>query len=238
MTREEVLAKRQVFRVGCRLPHLASLLWARLSLSPVATICTQELASDPNIYERLTASIAPSIWQLEDVKKGILCQLFGGVSKVRLTLCSNLAKRRLRSTLCIGYAALKTVHFLPCRPCQASGHAVTSMCSWWETLVSPSRSCSGTHCHHPRRNACTALVREATCSDSPAFLQLCSQACATRHLHQRQGFLGGGPDRVRHKGKCCMVCPGAGWPLTTSTGHLRFLFAYSLCRTQKPRRWC
>lgn len=36
-----------------------------------------------DIYERLTASLAPSIWQLDDVKKGILCQLFGAVSKVR-----------------------------------------------------------------------------------------------------------------------------------------------------------
>lgn len=42
----------------------------------------QALAADPTIYERLSASIAPSIWQLEDVKKGVLCQLFGGVSKV------------------------------------------------------------------------------------------------------------------------------------------------------------
>ena len=43
----------------------------------------QDLSADPNIYDRLAASIAPSIWQLEDVKRGILCQLFGGVSKVR-----------------------------------------------------------------------------------------------------------------------------------------------------------
>ncbi|KAL4445821.1 hypothetical protein ABPG77_009020 [Micractinium sp. CCAP 211/92] len=55
MTKEEMAAKRAMF---------------------------QELASDPDIYERLAASIAPSIWQLEDVKKGVLCQLFGGVSKV------------------------------------------------------------------------------------------------------------------------------------------------------------
>jgi DNA replication licensing factor MCM4 len=34
-----------------------------------------------NIYERLTKSIAPSIWENEDVKKGILCQLFGGSQK-------------------------------------------------------------------------------------------------------------------------------------------------------------
>jgi len=28
----------------------------------------------------LTASLAPSIWELEDVKKGILCMMFGGNS--------------------------------------------------------------------------------------------------------------------------------------------------------------
>ncbi|KAL0018271.1 hypothetical protein WJX77_002133 [Trebouxia sp. C0004] len=41
----------------------------------------QELGADPDIYEKLTASIAPSIWQLDDVKKGVLCQLFGGCTK-------------------------------------------------------------------------------------------------------------------------------------------------------------
>jgi DNA replication licensing factor MCM4 len=40
-----------------------------------------EIASAPDAYERLSSSLAPSIWQLEDVKKGLLCQLFGGVSK-------------------------------------------------------------------------------------------------------------------------------------------------------------
>jgi DNA replication licensing factor MCM4 len=42
----------------------------------------QALAEDPEIYEKLASSIAPSIWQMEDVKKGILCQLFGGTCKV------------------------------------------------------------------------------------------------------------------------------------------------------------
>lgn len=41
----------------------------------------EELAADPAIYDRLAASVAPSIWQLDDVKRGVLCQLFGGVSK-------------------------------------------------------------------------------------------------------------------------------------------------------------
>lgn len=36
------------------------------------------LANDPNSYERLTAALAPGIWELDDVKKGVLCQLFGG----------------------------------------------------------------------------------------------------------------------------------------------------------------
>ena len=30
------------------------------------------------MYGRLVRSIAPSIWELDDVKKGVLCQLFGG----------------------------------------------------------------------------------------------------------------------------------------------------------------
>ena len=41
-----------------------------------------EMAQGPEVCEKLAASLAPSIWQLDDVKKGLLCQLFGGVSKV------------------------------------------------------------------------------------------------------------------------------------------------------------
>ncbi|KAK6916611.1 MCM domain, partial [Dillenia turbinata] len=38
----------------------------------------KELSKQPDIYERLTWSLAPNIWELDDVKKGLLCQLFGG----------------------------------------------------------------------------------------------------------------------------------------------------------------
>ena len=41
----------------------------------------RELSRRPDIYELLARSIAPSIWQLDDIKKGILCQLFGGTNK-------------------------------------------------------------------------------------------------------------------------------------------------------------
>ena len=40
-----------------------------------------ELASAPDIYDKLTAALAPSIWEMDDVKRGILCQLFGGAHK-------------------------------------------------------------------------------------------------------------------------------------------------------------
>jgi len=40
-----------------------------------------ELSKKPDIYERLARAIAPSIYENEDVKKGILMQLFGGNRK-------------------------------------------------------------------------------------------------------------------------------------------------------------
>lgn len=41
----------------------------------------QELSTRPDIYDVLARSLAPSIWELDDVKKGILLQLFGGTNK-------------------------------------------------------------------------------------------------------------------------------------------------------------
>ncbi|XP_025012061.2 DNA replication licensing factor MCM4 isoform X1 [Ricinus communis] len=38
----------------------------------------KELSEQPDIYDRLTKSLAPNIWELDDVKRGLLCQLFGG----------------------------------------------------------------------------------------------------------------------------------------------------------------
>ncbi|RAW32282.1 DNA replication licensing factor [Phytophthora cactorum] len=41
----------------------------------------RRIASHPRVYENLAHSLAPSIWELDDVKKGILCMLFGGTRK-------------------------------------------------------------------------------------------------------------------------------------------------------------
>jgi len=41
----------------------------------------KDFSKDPELYEKLVDAFAPSIWENQDVKMGILCQLFGGCSK-------------------------------------------------------------------------------------------------------------------------------------------------------------
>lgn len=53
----------------------------QLEFSPERLAEIQELGRSPDIYARLVSSLAPSIWELEDVKKGLLCQLFGATNK-------------------------------------------------------------------------------------------------------------------------------------------------------------
>jgi len=43
-----------------------------------------EISTRADLYDLLARSIAPSIWEMDDVKKGILLQLFGGTNKVFL----------------------------------------------------------------------------------------------------------------------------------------------------------
>jgi DNA replication licensing factor MCM4 len=39
------------------------------------------LSRMPDVYDRLVKALAPSIWEMDDVKKGVLCMLFGGNSR-------------------------------------------------------------------------------------------------------------------------------------------------------------
>ncbi|KVH93228.1 Mini-chromosome maintenance complex protein 4 [Cynara cardunculus var. scolymus] len=59
----------------------------------------KELSKQPDIYEMLTRSLAPNIWELDDVKKGLLCQLFGGSA---LTLQSGASFRGDINILLVG----------------------------------------------------------------------------------------------------------------------------------------
>ncbi|CAO1614734.1 unnamed protein product [Parajaminaea phylloscopi] len=45
----------------------------------------KEIADRPDAYELLARSLAPSIYEMDDVKKGILLQLFGGTNKTIAT---------------------------------------------------------------------------------------------------------------------------------------------------------
>ncbi|MGB9675387.1 MAG: minichromosome maintenance protein MCM [Candidatus Nanoarchaeia archaeon] len=54
-----------------------------IEISPEDERLIKELAAKPNIYEKLIASIAPSIYGYERIKEAIVLQLFGGVKKVR-----------------------------------------------------------------------------------------------------------------------------------------------------------
>ncbi|OQS02928.1 hypothetical protein THRCLA_04746 [Thraustotheca clavata] len=56
----------------------------------------RRIASDPLVYENLAHSLAPSIWELDDVKKGVICQLFGGTRK---EVTAAMGKKHTRSDL-------------------------------------------------------------------------------------------------------------------------------------------
>ena len=52
-----------------------------IAFDPERIKVLEELSQKPDVYERLARAIAPSIYENEDIKKGILLQLFGGASK-------------------------------------------------------------------------------------------------------------------------------------------------------------
>jgi replicative DNA helicase Mcm len=54
-----------------------------IEITPEDERIIKELASKPNIYEKLVKSIAPSIYGHENIKEAIVMQLFGGVKKTR-----------------------------------------------------------------------------------------------------------------------------------------------------------
>lgn len=51
------------------------------TMSPEEEEKIKETAARPDIYDLLSRSLAPSIYEMDDVKKGILLQLFGGANK-------------------------------------------------------------------------------------------------------------------------------------------------------------
>jgi DNA replication licensing factor MCM4 len=59
--------------------------WRRLALARWCRRLSRDrviaMSRTADLYEKLTSSLAPSIWELADIKKGLLLQLFGGSTK-------------------------------------------------------------------------------------------------------------------------------------------------------------
>lgn len=60
----------------------------------------KRLAARPDIYYLLVRSVAPSIWEMDDVKRGILCQLFGGSAKAFAEKNSGKFRSEINVLLC------------------------------------------------------------------------------------------------------------------------------------------
>ncbi|XP_023162902.1 DNA replication licensing factor MCM4 [Drosophila hydei] len=60
----------------------------------------QLLSKKPDIYDRLARAIAPSIYENDDIKKGILLQLFGGTKKKHSTLGRQNFRSEIHLLLC------------------------------------------------------------------------------------------------------------------------------------------
>ena len=52
-----------------------------MSITPERVEVLKALSTKEDIYERLARAIAPSIYENEDIKKGILLQMFSGTAK-------------------------------------------------------------------------------------------------------------------------------------------------------------
>ncbi len=55
--------------------------WEKLKISKEDEAEIRKLARDPNIYDKLVGSMAPSLFGLEHIKESIIMQLFGGVPR-------------------------------------------------------------------------------------------------------------------------------------------------------------
>lgn len=53
--------------------------WEEVIITPEDEKKIKEFAADPEIYNKIVASIAPSIYGLDEIKEAIMLQLFGGV---------------------------------------------------------------------------------------------------------------------------------------------------------------
>jgi len=56
--------------------------WEKVEISPEDEEKIKQLAADPDVYQKLVASMAPSIYGYPEIKESIVLQMFSGVPKV------------------------------------------------------------------------------------------------------------------------------------------------------------
>lgn len=136
------------------------------------------MAAHGELYDALSRSLAPSIWELDDVKKGLLLQLFGGANK---DLGPHGKSRGEINVLLCGDPGTSKSQLLvsPEMQCQCN-HRFTGI-----PLI-------GVNAAH--RDVCLPFVNP--------FLRagICAQDQSPRHLHLRQGVVRRGTDGVRDQG--------------------------------------
>lgn len=57
--------------------------WEEVEITPENEAAIKGLAADPDVYKKLVASIAPSIFGMDEIKEAIILQLFGGVQHLQ-----------------------------------------------------------------------------------------------------------------------------------------------------------
>ncbi|MBS3055741.1 MAG: minichromosome maintenance protein MCM [Candidatus Aenigmarchaeota archaeon] len=77
------LSRQMEIFVDANYLHTVEVEWEELDISNTDEKRILELSKDPQIYDKLIASIVPSIYGHEDIKEAIVLQLFGGVPHVQ-----------------------------------------------------------------------------------------------------------------------------------------------------------
>jgi len=101
-----------------------------------------EMKESPNLYTRMVKSVAPAVFGHEEIKRGVLLMLFGGVHKVLSWLSRTMAAdclypdRHMRGVSVWSYACKINSERQTAATCVAM-----SMCVWW-AIPLPARASS------------------------------------------------------------------------------------------------
>jgi len=70
------------FYLDCNSIELTEIGWEKVEISKEDEEKIKQLAADPEVYQKLVASMAPSIYGYPEIKESIVLQMFSGVPKV------------------------------------------------------------------------------------------------------------------------------------------------------------